>query len=41
MQYYKGQQDYAAFFRSALLYLAFVRQEALPQEMRLVRQGGG
>lgn len=36
MQYHKGQKQYAAFYRAALLYLAYISQEALPQEFRLV-----
>ena len=35
MQYHKLQKNYAAFYRSALLYLAFVSQESLPAEFRL------
>ena len=35
MQYHKEQKEYAAFYRSALLYLAYVSQDALPEEFRL------
>jgi 26S proteasome regulatory subunit N9 len=35
MQYHKEQKEFAAFYRSALLYLAFVSQEALPADFRL------
>ena len=35
MQYHKEQKEFAAFYRSALMYLAFVSQEALPADFRL------
>ena len=35
MQYHKEQKEFAAFYRSALLYLAFVSQDALPADFRL------
>ena len=41
--YHTQQKEYAAFYRSALLYLAFVSQDTLPQDFRMVsgRGGGG
>jgi len=35
MQYHKHQKEYAAFYRSALLYLAYISQDSLPQDYRL------
>lgn len=35
MQYHKSQKEYAAFYRSAMLYLAFVSQASLPPDFRL------
>ena len=35
MQYRKAQKEYADFYRSALLYLAFVSQDSLPEDFRL------
>jgi 26S proteasome regulatory subunit N9 len=35
MQYHKQQKEYAAFYRAALLYLAYISQESLPRELRL------
>jgi 26S proteasome regulatory subunit N9 len=35
MQYAKAHQEYAAFYRSALQYLAYVDQNALPADFRL------
>ena len=35
MQYHKEQKEYASFYRAALMYLAFVSQEALPEDFRL------
>lgn len=35
MQYHKEQKEYAAFYRSALMYLAFVSQDTLPADFRL------
>jgi len=35
MQYHKSQKEYAAFYRAAMLYLAFVSQASLPPDFRL------
>jgi len=35
MQYHKEEKEYASFYRSALLYLAYVSQDALPPDYRL------
>lgn len=34
MQYHKSQNEYAEFYRSALLYLAFVPQDSLPDDVK-------
>ena len=39
--YHKGQQAYAEFYRAALMYLAYVSQDQLPPDLRLVRACGG
>lgn len=33
---YKQEKDFAEFYKSSLLYLAFISSEALPQDVRLV-----
>lgn len=35
--YYKHKQDFAEFYRSSLLYLAFITSDQLPHETKLVR----
>lgn len=35
--YYKYKKNFADFYKSSLLYLAFISSEALPQEQKLVR----
>lgn len=35
--YYKQQQDFAEFYKSSLLYLAFISMDTLPDEQKLVR----
>lgn len=34
--YYKYKKSFADFYKSSLLYLAFISSEALPQEEKLV-----
>lgn len=35
--YYKQQRDFAEFYKSSLLYLAFISMDSLPEEQKLVR----
>ena len=35
-QYFKHKKDFAEFYKSSLLYLAYISSEALPQEQKLV-----
>ena len=35
--WYKHQKDFAEFYKSSLLYLAFISSDALPAEQKLVR----
>lgn len=35
--YYKAEKDFAEFYKSSLLYLAFVSSDTLEQEYKLVR----
>ena len=35
--YYKEEKDFAEFYKSSLLYLAFISSDALPESVRLVR----
>jgi len=35
--YYKYKKSFADFYKSSLLYLAFISSEKLPQEQKLVR----
>ena len=35
-QYFKHMKDFAEFYKSSLLYLAYISSEALPQEQKLV-----
>ena len=37
-QYYKSKQDFADFYKSALLYLAYTSVDALTESFKLVRQ---
>ena len=37
--WYKHQKDFAEFYKSSLLYLAFISSDALPAEQKLVRGG--
>ncbi len=37
--WYKHQKDFAEFYKSSLLYLAFISSDALPAEQKLVRRG--
>ena len=34
--YYKYKKSFADFYKSSLLYLAFISSEALPQDQKLV-----
>ena len=36
-QYYKQQRDFAEFYMSSLLYLAFISMDSLPEDQKLVR----
>ena len=38
-QYFKHMKDFAEFYKSSLLYLAYISSEALPQEQKLVSNG--
>ena len=35
---HKQQKDFAEFYKSSLLYLAFISSDALPQDVKLVSQ---
>lgn len=35
--YHKQQRDFAEFYKSSLLYLAFISMDSLPEEEKLVR----
>ena len=35
--YFKEEKDFAEFYKSSLLYLAFISSDALPESVRLVR----
>lgn len=35
--YYKQMQDFAEFYKSSLLYLAYISSDELPREVKLVR----
>ncbi len=35
--YYKHMQDFAEFYKSSLLYLAYISSDELPREVKLVR----
>ena len=35
--YYKQQRDFAEFYMSSLLYLAFISMDSLPDDQKLVR----
>ena len=39
--YFKEEKDFAEFYKSSLLYLAFISSDALPESVRLVRGGSG
>ena len=34
--YYKQQRDFAEFYMSSLLYLAFISMDSLPEDQKLV-----
>ncbi len=36
-QWYKHQKDFAEFYKSSLLYLAFISSDSLPADVKLVR----
>ena len=36
-QWYKHQKDFAEFYKSSLLYLAFISSDLLPADVKLVR----
>ena len=38
-QYFKHKKDFAEFYKSSLLYLAYISSEALPEEQKLVGIG--
>lgn len=35
-QYFKHQKDFAEFYKSSLLYLAFISSDSLPADQKLV-----